>query len=179
MWCRKQTDCNDTNKGRRVRSQSRVIAMILVPRSRMSQRAPSVTTTPPVKQLTVFVEWSAKLLFFGGSTVLWLIVICLETIQEHGERIHLANVTNFLIYSRNIQHILQPLTNGVASLAFGWNPSRSSQLCVAAESAVAIWRCHFRLWKFDTSVFLKYPTFAVQSATAGWLMTEISFIVVL
>lgn len=51
----KQTVMTQTEEGT-VRSQNRVIAIILVLRSRMSQRAPSGTTTPSAKQLTVFVE---------------------------------------------------------------------------------------------------------------------------
>lgn len=117
---------------------------------------------------------------------------------------------NCLIYSCNVQHILQTLTNtvnnrsqhfswvhfllrqwvrwifqtksfwfsfpSVISLAFHDNPPKKAVgFYAAAEKAGAIWRCHFSLWIYDTSIFLKHPTFAVQSATADWLMTEISF----
>lgn len=58
--------------------------------------------------------------------------------------------------------------------ALGCNPSRISRLSVAAESAGAIWRCHFSLWKYEMSMFLKHPTFAAQSATADWSMPDIS-----
>lgn len=123
MCCRKQTDCKDTNGGGTVRSQNRVIAIILVLRSRMSQRAPSGTTTPSAKQLAVFVEWSAKVLFFFLGE-------CGFTADHHLPGNHLQIwcddtfgwCKNCLIYSCNMQHILHTLTNTVnnQSQHFSW-----------------------------------------------------------
>lgn len=194
MCCRKQTDCNDTNGGGN---------------SQESEQGHSHNFSTEVKNESKGPQWNYNTLSQATHSFCWMkcksVVFLGEygfTADHHLPENHLQIwcddtvgwCKNCLIYSCNMQHILQTLTNTVhnRSQHFSWVHFllrqwvrwifQTKSFCfsfpsfyAAAEKAGAVRRCHFSLWIYDTSIFLKHPTFAGQSATADWLMTQISF----